>query len=463
MPNEMLSNGDLRDVDQASMWHAFGPVRSNAFMVKEAHGVYVTDIDGRTYLDAMAGLWCVNVGYSQERIAKKAYDQMIQLPYYPLSAAHIPATLLSEKLNEWLEGSYQIFFSNSGSEANEVAFKIARQYHALKGDGSRYKIISRYRGYHGATLGALSATGQHQRKYSYEPMAPGFIHIHPPDVYRESNGRSAREYAEQCARELEKAIVWEGPETVAAFILEPIITGGGLLMPPDNYLEFVQDVCKRYGVLMIVDEVICGFGRTGRNFGFQHANVQPDIVTMAKGLTSGYLPLSATAVKRDIYDTFLQDEGPIDRFRHVSTFGGHPVSCAVALENLTIFEELDLVSRSCDMGKYLLQQLEDLYAYPIVGDVRGTGLMAGIELVSNRSTKEPLPLHEVQNIVSICKELGVIIGKNGDTVAGLNNVLTIAPPLVIEREEIDQIISCVATAIEQTSYQNTPKSKCEVI
>lgn len=458
MQNEVLSGKDVPDVDQTSIWHAFGPTRSSNFMVKEAHGVYVTDMDGRTYLDAMAGLWCVNVGYSQERIAKKAYEQMVQLPYYPLSSAHIPAALLSEKLNSWLKGSYQIFFSNSGSEANEVAFKIARQYHALKGEGSRFKIISRYRGYHGATLGALSATGQHQRKYRYEPLAPGFIHIHPPDMYRESAGRSVHEYAVHCAHELEKAIVWEGPETVAAFILEPIITGGGLLMPPDNYLKFVEDICKRYGVLMIVDEVICGFGRTGRNFGFQHENVQPDIVTMAKGLTSGYLPLSATAVKREIYDTFLQDEGPTDRLRHVNTFGGHPVSCAAALENLTIYEELDLVSRSRERGEYLLHRLEDLFVYPIVGDIRGRGLMAGIELVVNRSTKEPLAIQDVQEILTICKEWGVIIGKNGDTVAGLNNVLTIAPPLVIEYEEIDQIVSCLAKAIERIASKYMSKS-----
>lgn len=451
MNNETQSDKDIRDVDQAYMWHAFGPEKAATFMVKESHGVYVTDVDGRTYLDAMAGLWCVNVGYGQERIAKKAYEQMVLLPYYPLSSAHIPAALLSEKLNQWLEGSYQIFFSNSGSEANEVAFKLARQYHALRNEGSRYKIISRYRGYHGATLGALSATGQHQRKYRYEPLAPGFIHIHPPDLYREADGLSPHMYAEQCARELEKTIVWEGPETVAAFILEPIITGGGLLMPPENYLELVQDVCKRNGVLMIVDEVICGFGRTGRKFGFQHTQVQPDIVTMAKGLTSGYLPLSATAVKRELYETFLEVDEPRDRFRHVSTFGGHPVSCAAALENLAIFEELDLVTRSHDMGNYLLQRLENLYAYPIVGDIRGRGLMAGIELVANRNTKEPLPFDKVQGILSTCKELGVIIGKNGDTVAGLNNVLTIAPPLIIEREQIDQIVLCLAKALQQTS------------
>ncbi len=455
---ETLSETDLQKTDRKYMWHAFGPTKTDTFMVKEAHGVYVTDVDGRTYLDAMAGLWCVSVGYGQERIARKAYEQMVELPYYPLSAAHIPATLLSEKLNQWLGYPYHIFFSNSGSEANEAAFKIARQYHALRKEGSRYKIISRYRAYHGATMGALSATGQHQRKYAYEPLAPGFIHIHPPDMYREADGKLPDAYAKQCARDLEKTIVWEGPETIAAFILEPIITGGGLLIPPDNYLELVAEVCQRYGVLLIVDEVICGFGRTGRKFGFQHTKVQPDIVTMAKGLTSGYLPLSATAVKHDLYDIFLEAAGPSDRFRHVNTFGGHPASCAAALENLAIFEEMDLVRRSEDMGHYLLERLQELYEYPIVGDVRGLGLMAGIELVQDRQTKEPLPVDDVQSIVSACKEHGVIISKNGDTVAGLNNVLTIAPALIISREEIDHICSSLSKVLATYSSSHPYKS-----
>ena len=440
----MMNETFLPHQDQAqsdsSIWHAFGRTLSKPLTIRSAQGVMITDEDGRSYLDAMAGLWCVNVGYGQERIAKKAYEQMVQLPYYPLSGSHEPAQALAAKINEWLTHPYQIFFSNSGSEANEIAFKIARQYHALNNESTRYKIISRYRAYHGATLGALSATGQHQRKFLYEPLAPGFLHVHPPDTYRDSRGMSMEEYGLFCAENLEKTIVYEGEKTVAAFIMEPIITGGGILIPPDNYLERIAEVCQRHGVLLIIDEVICGFGRTGKRFGHQHTNVIPDIVTMAKGLTSGYAPLSATAVRKEIYEVFLDDEGPRDRLRHVNTFGGHPVSCAVALENLTIMEELDLVHRSEELGAYLLEKANSLYAYPFVGDIRVKGLLMGIELVKNRLTKEPLALDDVQAVLNEAKAQGILLGKNGDTVAGLNNVIVFSPPLIITKEQIDTIL-----------------------
>ena len=222
--------------------------------------------------------------------------------------------------------------------------------------------------------------------------------------------------------------------------MEPIITGGGILIPPDNYLERIAEVCQRHGVLLIIDEVICGFGRTGKRFGHQHTNVIPDIVTMAKGLTSGYAPLSATAVRKEIYEGFLDDEGPRDRLRHVNTFGGHPVSCAVALENLTIMEELDLVHRSEELGIYLLEKANSLYAYPFVGDIRVKGLLMGIELVKNRLTKEPLALDDVQAVLNEAKAQGILLGKNGDPVAGLNNVIVFSPPLIITKEQIDTIL-----------------------
>ena len=449
------SKEQIYQADRRRVWHALAPHNErNPWVVESAQGVYVTDLEGRTYLDAMAGLWCVNIGYGHERIAKAAYEQMRKLPFYPLSAAHVPATELAETLTRWLGGDYRFFFSNSGSEANETALKVARQYHAQMGHSERYKVISRYRAYHGNTMGALSATGQHQRKYLYEPLAVGFLHIQPPDLYRLAEGRAPEEYGKACADELERVIQWEGPDTISAFIMEPIITGGGMLVPPDNYLPEVAKVCKRHGVLLIVDEVISGFGRTGKRFGFQHSSVTPDIVTMAKGITSGYAPLSATAVAGHIYEAFKDVTDPNAHLRQVNTFGGHPVSCAVALENLAIMEELDLAARSAVLGDMMLRRLKELYAYGIVGDVRGKGLLAGIELVANRDTKEPLPLERVKAVVARTKSLGVIVGRNGDTVAGLNNVVTVSPPLTIAEEEIDQIVEALTAAIAEEDSNN---------
>ena len=439
---------ELKTADRHHVWHSFGPSENDAWMVERAQGVFVQDVQGNRYLDAMSGLWCVNAGYGHERIAKKAYEQMVQLSYAPMTAAHIPGAKLAEKLNELLGFPYRIFYANSGSEANETAFKMARQYHFLKGQSTKFKIISRYRAYHGSTMGALSATGQQQRKYGYEPLMPGFIHVHPPDPYRDRAENQLEAYGEKLAHDLEKTILWEGPETIAAMIMEPFITGGGVLIPPPNYMPLVAAICRKYDILLISDEVINGFGRTGRNFGFQHSHITPDFVTMAKGITSAYLPLSAVAVRPEIYDVFVAAEGEYSRFRHVNTFGGHPVSCAAALENLAIFDELGLVKRSQELGFLLLRNLNELKTLPIVGDVRGIGLLAGIELVSNQETRDPLPSSQMVQIVTACKNTGVIIGRNGDTVAGLNNVLTLAPPLITNEEQMMTIKNVVKSAIE---------------
>ncbi|WP_029421147.1 aminotransferase [Alicyclobacillus macrosporangiidus] len=447
---ERLAKQDIYERDKRHVWHAFAPhSEQNPWVVDAADGVYVTDLEGRRYLDAMSGLWCVNAGYGHERLARAAYEQMRRMPYYPLSAAHTPAALLADRLCQWLGGDYRIFFNNSGSEANETAFKLARQYHAQTGQPGRYKVIARYRAYHGSTLGALAATGQQQRKYLYEPLAPGFLHIPAPDLYRRPDGMDPLAYGRACAEQLEQVIVWEGPETVAAFILEPIITGGGVIMPPPNYLDEVAAVCRRYGVLLIVDEVICGFGRTGKKFGFQHSAVQPDIVTMAKGITSAYVPLSATAVRQDLYDAFKDPADPYGYFRQVNTFGGHPVSCAVALENLALMEELELVPHAAQMGDVLAGELERLYRHPNVGDVRVRGLLAGVELVQDRVTKAPLEAEPVKRVIAACKARGLIVGRNGDTVAGFNNVITLAPPLVVEEPELAFIAKTLDEALEE--------------
>ena len=442
-----VTDFDLRTKDEQYVWHAMSPNKQqNTMIIEKSEGVWLTDIDGNRYLDAMAGLWCVNVGYGREEIAKAAYDQLVKNCYTPLSIGHTPSILLSEKISQLLGGDYVVFYSNSGSEANEVAFKIARQYHKQNGSPERHKIISRYRAYHGNSAAALAATGQAQRRYKYEGLAPGFIHVTPPDAYRFPE--SAEKPTDlPSVQEVDRTMTWEISDTVAAMILEPIITGGGVIYPHEDYLKGIREVCDKHGALMIVDEVICGFGRTGKAFGFQNFDVQPDIITMAKGLTSAYMPLSATAVKREIYEAFTT-EGEYDFFRHVNTFGGSPAACEVALKNLEIMEREQLFNRSEELGAILLDELKDkLGTHPNVGNIRGKGLLIGIELVKDKETKEPVDVAYTNAIIADAKSQGVIIGKNGVTTAGFNNVLTLSPPLILSIEEKNIIVNALVTAL----------------
>ncbi|UOQ84462.1 aspartate aminotransferase family protein [Gracilibacillus salinarum] len=420
--------------DSQYIWHSMKKYHPDSTMiVKHADGSWVTDVEGKRYLDAMSGLWCVNVGYGRAELAEAAYQQMKELAYYPLTQSHLPAIQLAEKLNEWLGDEYVFFFSNSGSEANEVAFKIARQYHRQNNQPDRYKFISRYRAYHGNSMGALAATGQAERKYLYEPLAPGFLHVAPPDCYRSSHPADGTCCSES-AKDIERVMMWELDQTIAGVIMEPIITGGGVLVPHQHYLKEVSDSCQRHGALLIVDEVINGFGRTGKPFGFMHYDVKPDIITMAKGLTSAYLPLSATAVRKDIYQAF-QGREPYHHLRHINTFGGNPAACAVALKNLEILEKEQLVERAKQLGCRLAMEMQELYRHPRVGDVRIKGLLMGIELVEDKQSKQPIEPDKIQAIIARCKEKGLIIGKNGDTVAGYNNIITISPPLSITDDD----------------------------
>jgi len=440
--------------DRRYVWHHMQPYSASRdpMVVVRGEGPWVEDLKGNRYLDAMSGLWCVNLGYSEKELADAAYCQLLEMPYYPLTQSHMPAIRLSEKLNEWLGGEYRIFFSNSGSEANEVAFKLARQYHAQRGEPHRWKFISRYRAYHGSSAAALAATGQAQRKYRYEPLAPGFVHVPPPYCYRCPFGQKYGMCHLECASVIEQVINWEGPETVAGVIMEPAITGGGIIVPPPEYLSRVREICDRYGVLLIIDEVICGFGRSGRRFGHHHFNVRPDIVTMAKGITSGYLPLSATAVRAELFEAFTDDE-PYAHFRHVNTFGGNAAACALAVRTLELMEERDLVRRAEELGLRLRELLKPLTSHPNVGDLRFFGFMAGIELVTDRETKTPAPVEFVNRVISGCKRRGVLVGKNSDTVPQFNNVLMISPPLVVSDEEVDLIAKVVVEAVQEAEKE----------
>lgn len=442
-----MNKEHLLEKDRTHMWHHMSPYNPNPMIVTQAEGSWVTDIDGNRYLDGMSGLWCVNVGYGRQELADAAYEQLKSLAYFPLTQSHIPAIKLSEKVSEWLGDEYRVFFSNSGSEANEVAFKIARQYHHQNGEPGRYKFISRHRAYHGNTMGSLAATGQSIRKTKYEPLAPGFLHVSPPYCYRCPFGKTYGTCNLECAQVYDEVINWEGSQSVAAVIMEPTITGGGVIVPPPEYMPKVREICDKYGVLLIVDEVICGFGRSGRRFGHQNFGVKPDIVTMAKGITSAYLPLSATAVRKEIADQF-NEKGSDIHFRHVNTFGGNPAACALALKNLQIMEEEQLIERSEQLGIELRQKLTAIEDHPNVGDIRSFGFLCGIELVENRQTKEPALPDKLGKVIVECKKRGLIIGRNGDTVPGYNNILTLSPPFTTTSEDLDFIIRVLKEALE---------------
>lgn len=447
----MTTQNNLYEKDAQYIWHAMRHYSPDKTMIfTDGEGSWVTNENGDTYLDAMAGLWCVNVGYGREELAKAAYDQMTALSYTPMTNSHIPAIRLGEKLNEWLGDDYVFYFSNSGSEANETAFKIARQYHEANGEGSRFKFISRYRAYHGNSMGSLAATGQAKRKISYEPLAPGFLHVTPPDLYRTPYQGTEEEQALACADEIDRVIGWEIDETIAAVIMEPIITGGGVLMPHESYLKRVEEICEKRGVLLIMDEVICGFGRTGEKFGFQNYGIKPDMVTMAKGLTSAYLPLSVTAVKREIYEKF-QGQDQYENFRHVNTFGGNPAACALALKNVEVLEKENLVEQANIQGDKLRAGLNELLEHPLVGDVRGKGLLVGIELVENKDTKEPASSDYAKHIIALVKQEGIIMGSNSETVAGFDNILQLSPPLSITDDEVEKIVSALKKAFAQVT------------
>lgn len=455
---------DLLNIDQGHIWH---PLLQHRFLkekplipIRSAHGCTLVDYAGNEYLDAFAGLWNVNVGYGRSEIAEAVFEQMKKLAYYPQTQVTLPAALLAERLASILSsdssdgGDFgdlkRVFFCNSGSEANETALKLARQYASQKYPGkNRHKVIGLYRGYHGFTMGALSATGQAPRKHKFEPLVPGFYHAHPPYCYRCPLNLKYPECRLLCAEDIERIILQEGPDTVIGVIMEPIIGGGGVIVPPDDYLSKVRQICDKYGLLLILDEVITGFGRTGSLFAFQRSRVQPDIVTLAKGLTSGYLPLGACVTNSRVFEAFLGEAGSYQEFAQVSTYGGHPTCCAAALANIKIILEERLWENAEKVGSYLLAELRELLRHPLVGEVRGKGLMIAIELVKDGMI--PLDSATTSKIQQQIRKRGVLVGKVGYAAFDPENILYLAPPLILTSSEADRIVAAVKEAIESIS------------
>ena len=422
-------------------------LEARQMVVTGAQDSTIFDADGTAYLDAMAGLWCVNIGYGRVELAEVAAEQMRELSYFPHTAMTVPAAALAEKINGLMGGGYHTYFVNSGSEANEAGFKIARQYMKHEYPGQyRYKTISRYFAYHGTTLATLDAGGMGERKAKFEPYSGDFVHVAQPYCYRCPFGLTYPSCELACVKNIENTILGEGPETVAEVLVEPIMSGVGVAVPPVEYLPEVESLCRKYDILLHVDEVINGFGRTGKMFAYQHYNVSPDIVAIAKGISSAYLPIAATVVKNRVFESFYGEAAENRQVAQVNTYGGHPVSAAVAVRNIEIIEAEQLVDRAAEMGAYLLDSLSALKRHNIVGDVRGKGLLLGIELVKDRVTKEPVGPEQITAIVDFCRDNGLLVGRAGGG-RRYGNTITLSPPLVITRAECDRIVATLDRAL----------------
>ena len=419
----------------------------------EGRGATVTDADGRQYLDGLAGLWNVNVGHGRRELADAAMAQMSKLAYCSAYAGstNFPAIELAERLSEVTYPSINTFyFTSGGAEATDSSIKTARFYWKAIGKPDKTKIISRRRGYHGLTLAAMSATGIPAFWPMFEPRVPGFVHIDAPDPYRFVSDDPAVTIGVAAANQLERAILDEGADTVAAFIAEPVQGAGGVIVPPPDYFARVREICDAHGVLLISDEVITGFGRTGRWFGLEHDGIEPDIMQFAKGVTSGYVPLGGIGVSDSIREV-MNSVPPAKRWMHAYTYSGHPTCCAVALRNLQILREERLIERAATLGAHLAARLEPLARMDHVGHVRAQGLIAAVEVVADKTTKAQFPPD-----ASTSQRLYDALLERGLYTRVLFDCICLAPPLVITEDEIDRMVAIIAETIPTVVSGGSP-------
>ncbi len=446
--------------DKNSLWHHLKShtcfENGEQMIVVEGDGLKIKDIRGNEFLDATSGgVWSVMVGYGRESIARAVYDQLKVMPYFAGAYGNIPSIKFAAKLLELLPRLDKVYFSNSGSEANEKAFKMVRlASNIIASRKGKYKILYRDRDYHGTTVATMSAGGQFERKKGFGPFVEGFTEVPHCLCYRCPFDKTYPGCNIDCARAVEEVILKEGADSVGGFVVEPITAGGGIIMPVKEYFPIVQDICKKHGIWLIMDEVVCGFGRTGKFWGHDHFDVDPDIVTMAKGLASSYEALSATVVKQEIYDMFLNDpsnpEEQTNFFRDISTYGGCTAPMAAALESTRIIEDENLVENSRKMGVLLLEKLQALSDLPVVGDVRGVGLFCGVELVLDKADKTPVSEAQMGQVMANVLAEKVILGRTNSSIPGLNTTLYFVPCLTVVEEEIDEIVDAVKKAIEKT-------------
>ncbi|HEY4161841.1 MAG TPA: aspartate aminotransferase family protein [Dongiaceae bacterium] len=426
--------------DHAAL-HKVGPR-----VIAKAEGTYLIDSEGERLLDAFAGLWCVNVGYGRKTLAEAAYNQMLELPYYNtfFKTTHPPAAELSDVLVKMTPKQFShVFYGQSGSDANDTIVRMVRSYWNLKKQPKKKTIISRKNAYHGSTMVAASLGGMSYMHELADLPLPGFEHIRQPYWYGEAGDLSPEEFGRAAAQALEDKIKELGAENVAAFIGEPIQGAGGVIIPPENYWGEIQKICKKYDLLLIADEVICGFGRTGHWFASEYYGIEADFMTLAKGITSGYMPLSAIMVA-DRVASVLNEMGD---FSHGFTYSGHPVSCAVAMENIRILRDEKLVDRvKNETGPYLTKTLQGFLDHPLVGEVRNLGLMGAIELVKDKKTRKTFdPVGDVGTICrDHCFKLGLVMRATRDT-------MLISPPLMWTKDHIDEWAALTRKAIDLTA------------
>ena len=417
-------------------------------IITHAEGCFIHDADGNTILDGMAGLWCVNVGYGRSELADVAHEQLLQLPFYNtfFRTATVPAVELATKIASLTGGKLQhVFFSSSGSEANDTAFRMVRHYWDLRGQPQRKIFISRWNAYHGSTVAGTSLGGMKFMHAQGDLPIPGIEHIMQPYKFGDGFAESEDAFAERAANALEERILKLGPDKVAAFIGEPVQGAGGVIIPTRGYWERIGAICKKYGVLLVCDEVICGFGRLGRWFGYQHFGLDPDLITMAKGLSSGYLPISATVVSHEIIELLREKDS---EFFHGFTYSGHPTCAAVALRNIEIIEREGLVKRVAeDIGPYLGKALERLHQHAIVGETRSLGLIGAVEIVRQKGTN--LRFGDKEGTAGpVVRDRCVA---NGLMVRAVRDTIVMSPPLIITRAEVDKLVEILDKSLTEAA------------
>ncbi len=419
-------------------------------LMVEGSGAVIRDGQGKEYIDGLSGLWNVNIGHGRKELAAAASEQMGRLAFASAyaGATNEPAIRLADRLVSLAYPSISaVYFTTAGAESNESAFKIARYYWKVRGKPAKVKIISRIHAYHGVTMAAMSATGMASYHKMFGPLVPNFLQVPAPYPYRwPGNGDPGIGAADALEATIEK----EGPDTVAAFIAEPVMGAGGVIVPPDTYFQRIREICSRHDILFIADEVITGFGRTGRWFALGRWGVEPDLVSFAKGVTSAYLPLGGVMVSKRVHAA-IEEAPPDQKFMHAATYSGHPVCCAVGLRNVEILDKEGLVERAAAMGQRLLSGLESLRKLPAVGDVRGLGMMCGVELVENRETKKPA-LGLGARVAREALSRGLIIRlRAGSAEPAVGDTICIAPPLMTPPETLDRLVDILRSALTEAT------------
>ena len=444
---------DLEALDKKRLFHPNTNLaawhKGGTFVLSRGEGIFVWDNHGKRYLEGMAGLWCTSLGYGDEELAKTAYDQIRKLSFTHLFAgkSHEPAILLAEKLVDMAPfDASRVFFGNSGSDANDTQIKLVWYYHKAIGKPKKKKIIARQKAYHGVTVATAGLTGLPPFHKHFDVPLDFIRHTDCPYYYRNAEpGESEEDYATRLAGNLEKLIEAEGPDTIAAFIAEPLMGVGGVLLPPATYFQKVQAVLEKHDILLIDDEVICGFGRTGNTWGAQTFHMKPTTVTAAKGLSSAYLPISAVIVPEFLYEPMVAPSGEVGLFGHGFTYSGHPVAAAVALRTLEIYEERKLYEHVRKLTPKFQTQLSALGSHPLVGEARGVGLVGACELVQNKQTKQAFDakLAVGAKCMAFCQERGLIVRAIGDAVA-------VCPPFIVTGEQVAEIFTLFEQGLDDT-------------